>query len=65
MPSLNIEKQQLHPLNCLIRLVILYRFGPAPVFPFTFPFPSRFPLPAFPVAPDEVLVTGSAYSIAS
>ena len=38
---LNIEKQQLHPLNCLIRLVIQYRSGPAPV-----PVPVPVPLPA-------------------
>ena len=53
----NIKKQQLHPLNCLIRLVIQYRSGPAPVpvpvpvpVPFPFPFPSRFRSRSRPVS---------------
>jgi len=37
---INIEKQQLHPLNCLIRLVIQYRTGPGPG-----PVPVRIPVP--------------------
>ena len=42
----NIKKQQLHPLNCLIRLVIQYRSGPAPV-----PVPVPFPAPCFSSCP--------------
>ena len=46
---INIEKQQLHPLNCLIRLVIQYRSSPAPV-----PVPVPFPTPCFSSCPNHV-----------
>jgi len=45
---INIEKQQLHPLNGLIRLVIQYRTGPGPA---PVPVPVPFPAPCFSSCP--------------